>query len=235
MASDSFSVTFGPSTHPVFDTGGSNLVARYATGGGPEFVSAAALDSALSGQLDSEVPGTSHTAVRPIRTPEEWQSYLDGAPAGTEFEVDLEVRFELDTEIRDVDAFDPFTLLWDVQGNPVDGRLSVDSTTTSLGRFLSGIIEVYLRQLAPGDFDGDPSQRMTLIANDLDRVTGFAENRQFQSAMDVFQSEVLGRMDGFYSGDPSDDYVVTLSGQQVMRPSVTEYMSKLRAAFLLEP
>jgi len=180
-------------------------------------------------------PGTSHTVLRPVRTPQQWQAYLDSAPPGTKFDGTIEVHIKLDTNIQSADAFDPFSLPWDVQGNPEIGRMGVGSTTTSMGNDLSGVIESYMLNLSSSDFDTNPSLRRNQIAQSLGRVTAYAENGDMRTAMDMVLSDVMVRMDGFYGGDPADDYIVTQAGQALIRPEVNSYYSALRDASLQRP
>lgn len=235
VTSDAYSDTFSPSVHPLIDAGGSSLAVTYAGSPAPPFESSAVFDDATTQELNALMPGTSHSVLRPVQTPQEWQAYLDGAPAGSTFDGTLEVRFELDANVTSADAFDAFSLLWDVQGNPQDGRIAVSSATTSLGAYLSGVVRSYMLNLASSDFDANPSVRRNQIAQSLQRVTAYAENGDLNSAMDMLLSDVMTRMDGFYGGDPTDDYVVTEAGQQLIRPQVNSYYAALRDAYLLRP
>ncbi len=224
----SLSVSHGPAVHPTLDAGGSELRAWYGLSPLSEFVSPASFDGTTSSQLDAQDPGNRHVVLRSTRTPGEWQSWLDAAPAGASFEASFTVKFQMDTQIQAADAFDPFTLIWEVQSTDPGQRTFVDSSTTSLGRYLQGRITGRLWNLPASDFDISPDVRRRQLEDLLNNVTAEAEIRGFQAAMSRLDADVLSRMNGFFGGDPSDDWVVSQEGQNAVYPHAQEYLKKLK-------
>ena len=94
-------------------------------------------------------------------------------------------------------------------------------------RLSQGRITTRMSILGVSDFDADPNQRRAEIETQLNKVTALAEVGQLEQARALLMDTVLSRMDGHHGGNPSDDYVVTPGGQQLVYPIALDYQQKL--------
>jgi hypothetical protein len=215
--------------------GGGLLSVTYGEPVEGEFFMTGQYDSALSAQLDANTPSESNLVLRPVAQASEWQVFAGGTPQPSSFDGAMTISFRPQTQIDSPSAFDPFAIMWDLHGDIGSDPVEMGSATISLGWYHKRGILARLLNLVSGDFDGNPQPIMSQLAKALDRVTALAENREFAAAVLKLIQDVLTKLDGFYAGDPNDDMIITLAGQQIVYPAVDEYRRGLKDAKLLRP
>jgi len=62
----------------------------------------------------------------------------------------------------------------------------------------------------------------------LDVVGGMIDKNNLNGAVDKLEDDILIKMDGYFNGDPSDDWIITEEAQKQVYPKVLELIDLLK-------